>query len=120
MILFCCHLWQSKQDLPFKLQFGKTKSENIVCCLKFLAVLCLAPLAELLSLSLFIYCFTFPNNENQVGWKPSQHQEFSLFFQFKYHFLWKQYKTIAGTFCASITMVMVTYMYLTGVLPPPW
>ena len=120
MILFSCHLWQSKQDLPFKLQFGNTKSENFVFCLKFLSVLCLAPLAELLSLSLFIYYFKFPNTEKQVGWKPSQHQASSFFFQFKYHFLWKQYKTIAGTFCASITMVMVTYMYLTGVLPPPW
>ena len=38
----------------------------------------------------------------------------------KYHFLWKQYKTVAGSFCALTTMVMVTYMHLTGVLPAPW
>ena len=59
-------MWQSKQDLPYKLQFGTTKSENFVCCLKFLGILCLAPLAELLSLSLFIYYFMFPNTEKQV------------------------------------------------------
>ena len=66
MLIFCGHLWQAKQDLPFKLQLGTTKSENFVCCLKFLGLLCLAPLAEQLSLSLFIYYFMFPNTEKQV------------------------------------------------------
>ena len=59
-------MWQSQQDLPCKLQFGTTKFDNFVCCLKFLGILCLAPLAELLSLSLFIYYFMFPNTEKQV------------------------------------------------------
>ena len=68
MLIFCGHIWQCKQDLPFKLQFGKTKSENFVFCLKFLAIFCLAPLAEQLSLSLFIYYFMFPNTEKQVEW----------------------------------------------------
>ena len=66
MLIFCGHIWQTKKDLPFKLQFGKTKSENFVFCLKFLAMLCLAPLAEQLALSLFIYYFKFPNTEKQV------------------------------------------------------
>ena len=66
MFLFCGHMWQSKEDLPYKLQFGTTKSDNFVFCLKFLAILSLAPVAELLSLSLFIYYFMFPNTEKQV------------------------------------------------------
>ena len=68
MLIFCSHIWQSKQDLPFKLQLGKSKLENFVFCLKFLAMLCLAPLAEQLALSLFIYYFKFPNTEKQVEW----------------------------------------------------
>ena len=81
MLIFCAHIWQCKQDLPFKLQFGKTKSENFVCCLKFLAIFCLAPLGELLTLSLFIYYFMFPNTEKQVQWNitVSQHQTFLFF-----------------------------------------
>ena len=59
-------MWHSKQDLPYKPQFGTTKSDNFVFCLKFLAILSLAPVAELLSLSLFIYYFMFPNTEKQV------------------------------------------------------
>ena len=59
MLIFCAHIWQSKQDLPFRPQFGKN-------CLKFLAIFCLAPLAEQLALSLFIYYFKFPNTEKQV------------------------------------------------------
>ena len=68
MFLFCGHMWQSKEDLPCKLQFGTTKSENFVFCLKFLAIFFLAPLAEQLALSLFIYYFKFPNTEKQVKW----------------------------------------------------
>ena len=68
MLIFCAHIWQSKQDLPFKLQPGKTKLENFVWCLQFLAMFCLAPLAELLALSLFIYYFNFPDTEKQVEW----------------------------------------------------
>ena len=65
-LIFCAHIWKCQQDLPFKLQFGKTKFENLVFCLKFLAIFCLAPLAEQLALSLFIYYFKFPNTEKQV------------------------------------------------------
>ena len=99
MLLFCGHIWGSKRDLPFKLQFGNKISQIFYCILKLLTILCLAPLVELLSLGLFI---------------------FYVKFSVKYHFLWNQYKTIAGTICTFITMVLVTYMYLTGVLPPPW
>ena len=66
MMIFCAHIWQSKQDLPFRPQFGKTKFENLIFCLKFLAIFCLAPLAEQLALSLFIYYFKFPNTEKEV------------------------------------------------------
>ena len=66
MLIFFGHIWQSKQDLPFKLQFGNKISQIFSFFLKLLALLCLAPLAELLSLSLFIYYFKFPDSDNQV------------------------------------------------------
>ena len=66
MLIFFGHIWKSKQDLPFKLLFGNKVSEILYCFLKIFALFCLAPLAELLSLSLFIYYFKFPDTEQQV------------------------------------------------------
>ena len=48
--------------------------------LKFLAILCLAPLAELLSLSLFIFYFMFPNTEKQVEWNIYSKSAPNIFF----------------------------------------
>ena len=66
--MFAGHMFQSTLDLPFKLKTGKTKYENFLRFLKILAMFCLAPIAELISLSLFIYYFKFPNSEKQVEW----------------------------------------------------
>ena len=34
--------------------------------------------------------------------------------------MWKQQKVIDGAFYNSLILVLLTYMYLTQVLPPPW
>ena len=67
MLIFAGHIWQSKQGFPFNVEFGKTKYENFLCCLKILAIFLLAPVAEHLALTIFIYYYKFPHTEKQAG-----------------------------------------------------
>ena len=78
---------------------------------------------KLISLLGFIYFWKFPNEKKQVAQKISKLYNYyiqNLQFQRKYHFFWKQQKVIDGSIYNSLMLIILTYMSLTHVLPPPW
>ena len=66
MLIFAGHIWRTTEDLPFQLKFGNTKCERFIALIKLLGIFTLAPIAELIFLSLFICCFKFSSIEKQV------------------------------------------------------
>ena len=115
-IIFIGHIWYSKDDLP--VPFGKSKFY-----LLFFGILALAPVMKLISLLGFIYFWKFPNEKKQVAQKISKLYNYyiqNLQFQRKYHFFWKQQTVIDGSIYNSLMLIILTYMSLTHVLPPPW
>ena len=82
-------------------------------------LLILSPLVQPGTLLGFVYCWKTGDTRHEVG-SAGKFQRYMISYQERFHFAWKQVKTINGLTGSSLSLLLLTSYYLTGVLPSPW
>ena len=82
-------------------------------------LLILSPLVQPGTLLGFVYCWKTGDTKHEVG-SAGKVLSFIISYQERFHFAWKQVKTINGLTGSSLSLLLLTSYYLTGVLPSPW
>ena len=82
-------------------------------------LLILSPLVQPGTLLGFVYCWKTGDTKHEVG-STGKFLSFIISHQERFHFVSKQVKTINGLMGSSLSLLLLTSYYLTGVLPSPW
>ena len=82
-------------------------------------LLILSPLVQPGTLLGFVYCWKTGDTKHEVG-SAGKFPSFIISYQERFHFASKQVKTINGLMGSSLSLLLLTSYYLTGVLPSPW
>ena len=82
-------------------------------------LLILSPLVQPGTLLGFVYCWKTGDTRHEVG-SAGKFPSYMISCQERFHFAWKQVKTINGLTGSSLSLLLLTSYYLTGVLPSPW